>query len=467
MKIETYSKELNKCVLAMLLALTVYIIYVALPIEIASILAFVIIGIFALGIKKPGHSLCMALVFQLCFNFIYDITTVYLGVNVDYSAMMCVDLWLVILLFRHFLMHKNIKNCSVPILLMILLIVEFIGGLLNPLSTAYQAFKGFVMLIRYFSAYLIACEVDYDFYKLFKFLYPICILLILIECVLGFHVDSRNGFFGVYGSGACMLFIGIRFGIILSQYINKEKRFIAFSIEYIFIMIVMLLTENKAMMVVFNVAVLLALIVYKNKWARRIGMFVLISIGLLVGMRLITMMYPKFGVLFTYDGIYNYLLGNSNGMKFQYGRFEAGLIAFEFFCNTPLKRIFGVGLGTAFPPENIYHILNEHGSATYNYILESLGTRQGYYLSGFSCILLEMGIIGVLVLFLLVASQYILSIKMLRGNSILKEYGMVLLCIACANTYYMIYGNAFTFVNQMVLSLLIMGICKRKYFKEG
>ncbi len=466
MRIKVYRKELNKCIEAMLLALTVYINYIVFPIEIASIVSFTVIGFLALGIKNLGHSLCMAVLFHLCFNFIYDITTVYLGINVDYGAMKCVDLWLIILLLRCLRIHKDIKNYSGPVLLLLLLIVGFVGGLLNPLSSSWQAFNGFIMFLRYFAAYFIACDVDYDYYELFKFLYPICVILIIIECVLGFHVDSRNGFFGIYGSGACMLFIGIRFAIILSKYINKEKSLISFLFEYIFIMFIMLVTENKAMIVVFNVAILFALILYKNKWARRIGLFFLIAAGLLIGMRLITIMYPKFGLLFTLDGINNYLFGNSNGMAFQYGRFEAGFIAFDHFCNTYLKKIFGFGIGTAFPPENIYHILNGHGSANYNYILENLGTRQGYYLSGFSCILLEMGILGVLALLFMVASQYVLSIKMLRENRALKEYGMVLLSIACANTYYMTYGNAFTFTNQMVLSLLVIGISKRKYLKE-
>ena len=466
MKIKLYKKEMMLCIECMILAVILYINYVICPISIATVIAFAAIFTAELYIKKIGHSLCMALIFQICFNFIYDITNVYLGFRVDYMAMACVDFWLIMLLFRYIRVKKNVKIISFPSALILLLLIGFINGMCNPASTLWQAFKGIVMFLRYFSIYLIACEEDYDYYRLFKFLYPICILLILVESFLGFHVDSRNGFFGVYGSGACMLFIGVRLGINLSRYLNGEKNFIAFICEYIFILIIMLITENKAMMLIFNVAVLIALIAYKNKLAKRIGMICTIFIGLLVGMQLITIMYPKFGVLFTFDGIYNYLLGNSNVTKFQYGRFEAGFIAYKLFCVNLSQKLFGLGLGTAFPPENIYHILNNHGYSTYSYILDTLGTRQGYYLSGFSCVLIELGIIGVCAMLILLFSCYALGFKMLRGNKTIKDYGLIMLCIACANTYYMIYGNAFTFTNLMALSLLIMGICKRKLIKE-
>lgn len=432
----------------------------------SSVIVFLVFIVMEIKKVSIEQILIISVLVSMFLVFTYDILSIYCNLNIDFAAKHIIDI--VMIYYLILWIRKKKRHIEIKIIIYLCACILFFTiGVLNPLNNLMAAIQTFIILTRFIPMFLLLREYEISYKKIYMMLYIFCIMIIILQAILGFHVDSRNGIFGIYGSSACALFLCIRMGFLIVELIENKAFKIKIVLEYITILGVFLIAENKSAMLICLFVSIVILIIYEGNIRRRLILLsTLLLIGLL-GVIMISLIYPKFGSLFTINGIGSYIFGNSNSNTFLFGRFESGVRIFNAESSGVLTKIFGRGLGSAFPPENIMYVYNGSELVTKAYILNMVGIYHGYCLSGFSVFLIEAGIFGVLFIIYFLLIQYYIALKLLSNNDMMnRKYGSSMLLIAGVNTYGCLYGNSFNSINTMFITFLFMGVCHFKLRKK-
>lgn len=294
----------------------------------------------------------------------------------------------------------------------------YIKGLLN----FYRYFIFFFAVIKY-------CDFS-DIKEIFKILEKIFIVNLILCCyeyfVMGCEQDFLGGIFGItyggnVGLNALLCFFSALYAL---RYLNKKVSIISFiAVE---IISVLLATMAELKIYYIELIVIMILVVLLVKPNRNTIKIIASSVLILcVGIYALSIIFPRqLTILMDGDKFSNYAGGSyvtgSLGRITMFQELEG-----YFFQDYPMVRIFGFGIGTFDPTSSSYW------ADTFSYL------RAGWF--GNSCILLNLGYIGLVAMYIFyinLARKSFVWGRKYREEKIYMDFTIVMIVIILISMWY-------------------------------
>lgn len=322
---------------------------------------------------------------------------------------------LLVLLLRYGMRSRMKQVRKLLGLIIVFWIYTLIGYILNYQSALYYLW-GLRNNMRFF-VFFFACVVFlreksvWDYLRLFDVIFWINLVLALYQhFVLGYRQDYLGGVFGteVGCNGYLNIFMIIVIAKSLLCYLSKEEKFTDFAMKFLSSVIIAALAELKVFFVeiilIFALAILLT-----RRTNRKIRIILLIVVGIIVGVQIITVLFPNFSGWFSVSSILDNLTDKRgyNG-KGSVNRLTAIPIVMKKFLPSLGKKLFGLGLGNC-------------DYAAYSFLQTPFYRANGglrYQWFSSSMLVLETGIVGLVMYILFFARIYVaVSKREKTGNA--------------------------------------------------
>ena len=288
---------------------------------------------------------------------------------------------------------------------------------------------------------------------LYKYIFCVSFLLTIVQTVLGFNEDTRNGVFSVFGWGAYSFFIMIFFMYNLRKYLYKEKSLLYFVFITFICLLLYICTESKAALVVMFINIVFLLIARKGLTYKQLFFLILGILLVPLSYKLLIYFTPKFSHLNNIHNIIRYFVGNNN-TRYEYGRFEA--LSIVFSKNDYFKQIFGIGFGGSCPLYKVF--FEELGRAPlYPYYTVVYGYKFGYQHTTSAILLLDGGLLLFSTVVIFIINKIVDTVKKVRiddNNCInIIKFGVLVYLV-----YYFVYANVLKDFRIMALLGIVLGM---------
>ena len=434
--------------------------------------------IFLLVQKKDSDIVIYQLIMLIISTFILDFTFHYLKIRTPLELKYIsegISFILILRIIINWRKYKVILNDSILIILSTIIIFGFIIGLING-NGILNLFNGVRIYLRFIPTYIILTVESISIKNIYKYLYIANILIFLIQTIAGINQDLRTGIFSIISTVAFEIFIIIYYIKNLIYYLYKKISLNRFLTIFAITTIMFALAENKAAMLIFIVISIVILLMINSKMIKKIISIIVLVMMLISGWNLMIKLYPKFYWMSDLTKIFEfaeeYLLGNSNELYFQMGRFEAVGYINRKEKNDLTSKVVGLGIGASIPPENLFYVLDGNGRQNIIDFPESkvffkYGSGVGYHLSSAGIIFIDLGYIGILVLISIVIIVFKRGFYLLRyGNCIdIKVVGGIGIYISLSSIFSCGYGTALNDRSYLFIICIILGI-NRYYYVE-
>jgi hypothetical protein len=372
-----------------------------------------------------------------------------------------------------------VNTDSLVLFLMLYFVIGTVSTIVN-LQYLSDYIYGAIILFRYLSVYLIIRNNGLEIPKTLTIFVVANIIAFLIEVIGGFTIDFRNGLFGFhYTGGMFPLLLVILSSIFIYNSIQKKKYW---GIPLIFSLseLAFLLMEAKAEIVMYGLWVLLILLFSFrrniNSIVKKVLLIIIVAMLLVNAWNIIYVFNPKWVNLKDVnivDSIQHRL--DSQSMLSRKN-------SYEYVSKNEIKDsyqyLFGIGIGTALPPYNVRWImqLSNGGANVPSVFHRSLIFRKyginikmySFFASGYSCLRIETGFFGILVIFVILIICFYRSISILKygvsmQSKILGSVGIWQI----ANFAYRIYNsNIVIEYLPMIVTFALFGFVSREYFTQ-
>lgn len=259
---------------------------------------------------------------------------------------------LLILMCVNQLAPASKETYTISIIAGLFFLFSLFGFALNYQSVLYY-FWGLRNNIRFF-VFFMACTVILKeewikgyldiFEKLFWLNFPI----VLYQCFIkGNHVDEIGGIFG--NTKGCNAYMNIFLLVVLSRsvlrYLHKQEKLNACIVKCLIGLMIAVLSELKIMIVEFVILVAVASMMMRFSM-RKILLAISATVGILLSVRAISMLFPSFDGWFSINGIMEILTSESGYTgRNDLNRLTAIPVILERFLPNLTDKIFGLGLG--------------------------------------------------------------------------------------------------------------------------
>lgn len=428
------------------------------------------IGIYIIYLLRKSnvvivkYLISFLLISSMCLDTIYIKTLNDTPMEIKYV----VDIILSLLLFK---IIVNIKKYKLilkdPLFTLIMISIIFNLALFTIYNEGFDdLINGFRIYYRCIPIYLVLSIDEFDFKIEYYLYYIINIIAFVFETYIRMHQDNRTGLFGAAGTSAFAIFVLIMLVISLVKYLNKKKSLRGMLFILFITIMYFVISENKAFIFITIFLVASNAIVASGIIRKKVTILISTIVIALIGMNILIALFPNFRDMFNpntmEDSISSYLLNNNNS-NFEMGRIEAISYLTEIELNTEGKKLFGIGLGSALPPENWYWDNKSNGRKIIDFqesqLYSKYGEKSAYYLTSVGVLFIETGIVGILVLI------FIYSIVVRRCSYIIKNsnniyqsiIGFIGIFTVISIIFPILYGGALLNREFMVLLFIIIG----------
>ncbi len=384
---------------------------------------------------------------MLTYVWIYEIILHYLKIQIHIEIEYLFLIPIFVLFIRDF---PKISKCNAYKLIFLLLLIYLMyGGISGKTSLLFGLETMLPYIIAVMMYYIVLAEENYHFKSIYKFIYIICAAATVLQTAVGFNVDQRNGLFGVFGLGAYIPFLMAYPIDTYSKWLMKEKKTKELLFSLIISVVLFFCIESKIAIIIMGLCMILLPVLRQKISVRNMVTFILVFVSLPFLFRAIIEIYPSFGNLLSLNGIYEYFFGNNNWGVYRYGRFEALTIVYGE--QNIFNRIFGNGLGTAIPLNDVFR--SEAGFEYYvPYFMKEYGSNQGYHLTGLSQVLLDGGIVFFIIFTVILICYFSKAIKGIHfRNKNIFVTSSVCFSMLFLILYSFIYGNIVSHFRYMAL----------------
>lgn len=441
-----------------------------LPTYVILIITYTIFLLSKDEVEIIKYQISYAVIVSVIVDNIFAFTKLQMPLELKYF----IDFISLIILFKIILNFKKYRTIIKDRILIIIgaCVIINIALLFNDTYRLYDFFNGIRMYFRFVPIYIVLSCRSFNFKNMYYKYYIINIMLIFFGVIINLPVDSRNGIFGIVGPS--YIFLSILVAINTIKYLKKGIKISTYIATILLTMVILVLQENKAIMLILPIAIFILIMIDKGYVIRKNIIIVSIIISLIVGVRLLTTLFPNFSSMYNVNtmntAVENYIYGNSNP-AFVMGRFQALSYMEKVELDSPIDKLFGKGLGSALPAENWYYSgdMLSKGRKVIDFkpsfIYEKYGANFGYHLSSYVILYLENGILGIstviIILIIMFRRSFIIMKKCdLTSKKAIGAIGIITLIIVLFPLYYssILQSRLFEF-----LLFVIMGIVTNQY----
>jgi hypothetical protein len=402
--------------------------------------------------------------------------------NAPFELLHIFDILSIALLCTYVKRHRliKVKDKFVGLLYLYIILGTF-SAIINQ-SSFSDYLNGVLSTIRYLSIYLLVRDsLNFPLPKLIVPFVVLSITAFIIEVFGGFNVDFRNGLFGFqYTGGMYPLLLAIISSVYLYQFLYTHKKIRHFVATVIMSEISFILMEAKAEVLIYVAWLMVILLIYKirntSSFLKKIGSMIFFVIILYFAWKLLPAYNQKWeNVISTnpLDAIIARIhVGYVNRMK------SISEIITSNEVTNNYQRYFGIGFGSAQPPFNFRWIMqsgNNNIGMTFSmgqsYIFNIYSRYYPlvlpYFSSSYACIETESGIVGIILLYTLIALCLYRAIIILRIGMTPRAriFGAVGIW-QCLNFAYRTYvSNILVEYLPMAITFLILGLVSSEYYK--
>lgn len=346
------------------------------------------------------------------------------------------DLVTVILLYKIILStSNNNKILYTPLVKLVLIflawgLITFIFNWYNPLYLLWGLRNSFR-----FYVFLVACVVfltKEDIYIIFDILYFffICnLILVSIQYwIQNLRMDFVSGLYSMGessgGNGALNMLMVLICIIIIVRYIQKEVSIYKTCVVILGSFYMATLSELKVVYMEIILIVILSILFTKFSF-RKLILILSVGLSLYFAVQMLYEYYPIFSEFFSLQTILDYASGNQGyTSNNDINRLSSIQYVFNNFLFGLKSRIFGVGLGNADYSSNFSFLTtpfyNSYSDTNYTWFSVPF-------------ILIEMGIIGLILFFMVFILTFITAVKLKNCTKDTKEKSLFIISqITCA-----------------------------------
>lgn len=428
-------------------------------------------------------------------SFYYNMLYMYFVITMTYRKLIGINAinWLnfinvvlivllIKILFSRLFSCKRYKD---PILFIYLLfiVVFSVVSLLNGTDIINVIGVDFIY-IRVIPIYLIVAYNN-------KFFSKFDIVLFLIQCAIPtpillwkYSVDDFGGIFGVYGVTPFSLITIFLFGIVIGYYINEKISFSKFIfLNFVFYLFWILGEVKFAILMVPILEIILLLIKNKNVQHRiknlykKIKALVFIPLISVAGFFVFLFFNEKWKDRIARVGLMDYIVyyATSATNHSEMSKFEVIIYSFNNILTSIPKKLFGLGIGSAMPPETCLFEFrdqllgrnNEYISFYATELYNQYSYKLGYHNTGFGTVFLESGILGILcfaIIFSIIAFKAWKLIKSKNAFHSIVGYGGLIFIIYLIPIF--VYYNFIVRIRMYATIMILFGIITRYYRLE-
>ena len=425
---------------------------------------YVITNIICIGIYCYRRSITDNVIFSILFMLFYtwfiDIFIHYLGFKVIFEAEF---LFLVPLILTCIKLGKRNKTKFVlfaAIYILINTLIAFVYGKVDLYS--YLIFMVNILTFICFYYIFSVISMNNKLVDFYCFLFFITSLVTILQTILGFHQDTRNGVFSVFGFGAYTIYIMTFISYKIARYVLNVDKLNQLLIALFICTVLYICTESKAAIVIMYFNIVMLYMIRKNISTKRVFSIVIGIISIPLSFRLLVKFYPRFSYLFNFNAIFRYFTGNNNRRLYEYGRIEALKNVFSDLDIIP--KIIGTGFGSSTPLYAVF--FEELGRIErFPYYIRMYGYNYGYQHTSMSTLLLDGGlilasIITFCLLFYFVKTCYYSYHHKNNLTSLMKVGVLVYLL------YYFSYANILKDFRAMAITGIILGLNSIEFCKS-
>lgn len=433
------------------------------------------IGIYIIYLLRKSnvvivkYLISFLLISSVCLDTIYIKTLINTPMEIKYV----IDIISSLLLFKiivNIKRYKLILKDPVFVLIIISIISSIVLFIIHNegFKDLIDFINGFRIYYRCIPIYLVLSIEEFDFKVEYYLYYIFNIIAFAFETFRHMHQDNRTGLFGASGTSAFSIFVLIMLVISLVQYLNKKKSLRGMLFILFITIMYFVISENKAFIFLTLFLVGISSIIASGRIRKKLTILISTILIALIGINILNTLFPGFTDMFNLstmgNSISSYLLNNNNS-SFEMGRIEAASYVAEIELDTEEKKLFGIGIGSALPPENWY--LSTDNKARGRKIIDfqesklysKYGGKIGYYLTSFGVLYIESGIVGILVLlfiYSIIIRRCIYIIK--NSNNIYQSIiGFIGIFTMISIIFPVLYGGALLSREFMVLLFIIIG----------
>ena len=397
--------------------------------------AFIIIGIlyslFLLSQKEEDlivYQISYLLISTVFIDYIFR----YTYYNVPFEIKQFTDFISVIIMVKIMCNIKKytcILKDSIFMIIICTIIFQVIICLVykNNILDLFNALRMYFRFIPlYILTYVYSTRIELEIViKEYRIYYYVNIIIIIIQIIIEGNQDNINGIFGLTGTNSTAIFIMVCLTFYTVNYIQKRCGIYKYLGVLTLTLICFIFQENKAFIVLSIGFVLIMFYINKSNMFKKISNTIVLIIIAIISVNLLVIIFPNFKSMIDKDtmktSIQGYIIGNNNS-NFEMGRFETIAYFNQTELDTNEKRMFGLGMGSATPPENWYYAGDYWGkgyvyNTTESGLYKKYGGHFGYHLSSFVVLYLETGLIGILVVIFFYIISLSRSVYLLKSNN--------------------------------------------------
>lgn len=323
--------------------------------------------------------------YAIILFFIYEFLARNFGLNRNFCY--AIEFFSIILLFRHPYKLKLTKLYIPFISLIALLLVTIIGALIqtiNPFNYIMGIRGQFLSMVFLFACASYLSIKDYQFF--FNFFYKIQILNVIctiIQYTLYHQSEDFNN--GAFTSGATQ---DIFCGVLMTYYFYAYNRKLVELKKLIFVLISSLFIAiiQDERFIFIEIGVIFLYFCLTGKITKRKLLLIIIMLAIIIaGFRNLSSGQAE--TLNSAENILEY--SKTTGAGYGLPRIGSAKMISDMFFNTPIEKIFGIGLGKG--AENNLPLIDTSFYDKYNYLTYHLFTFQNVFLqTGWTGIILYL-----------------------------------------------------------------------------
>ena len=282
---------------------------------------------------------------------------------------------------------------------------------------------------RFYVAFIVFCvfmssDEAKNYLKLMDRLFWINLVVTLVQYFMGYRFDFLGGIFGV--NIGCNSFSNIFMMIVVTKALvfcfNKQEKLSLCLLKCLVALLIAALAEVKFFFIEFLFIAVLTFCMTRFSW-RKVLLLVASSVGVLVGIVILTRLYPHFADAFIPKNLLE-IASSDKGYTMQgdFNRLTAIACANAQFLFTSLDRMFGLGLGNC--DTSAFAFLRTP------FAQENSWTNYSWFSTSF--IYLEMGYVGLVFFFGFFGLVYTCAcMQQKKGNSVLYCQITKVLALSC------------------------------------
>lgn len=379
---------------------------------------------------------------------------------------------ILLLLYKYLKSNKNFNEMfKDPIIIIVLIGVAI--NLINLFKENYSILdfvNGLYLYLFMYIFYLIPKKSSINFKGVYVAILILQMPLILFESIIYKDQDQITGIFGLHATNWSMIIISISIYYLFALYMEKKCKLKAFIITLIYCFSMFMFNETKMAFFIIPICLFIMLIISDIKYINKFKIVGTILIVIILGMIGIIKLYPSFSnILFNPKNLMDYAFNQHSGV-YENSRMENFKYTNEVLLPDLTDKLLGVGQGRAVQNEDFSiemykrerEYKGQHKSEIYIY-----HGRKGYAQNSLNIMLIEVGIIGVVLYFIMIIIMFYRAYKIYNNSSDYRSRTLAISYIMYLLTWIAIiwYADIVYLANSKMFFLIYSGIIESEYIK--